>query len=652
MPRVLVLLALLLNAGGALARNVIFVDNAGTAGTGTAAHPFTTLLDAQRFAQEGDIIYVADGVAPYEGPVTLKRRQMLIGSAYGLDAARLDFHADFTGPSMPAVQGPGPTIHGGVYLSGDNVVAGCSIAVEAGIGIAAFSPQGPVDLRKVYILSSKRGIGISIQSSDVKISIDGGGLTAADGGSGIFIDGGLGDVTFDRFPIGGSFSTAVAIMRRTLGTVAFRNGSPVKVDDAVRDAVTIVNNKGSVLFDLPLLLVTHGGRGLVLTVSEKVTIGGASKIDSTNAAALEVHDAMLDATFDHLSATGVAPGRMNEGVVLDKLRGRFAVTGDGKAASGGTIRNAQLYGMRIVQSSAVRIANVDVVDSGSAAAKCPEDIVKSTNVRCSAGVYLRHVAASKLENIRITGGSGVGLNTNNIDSVTFDALEIANSGATASDPALLMQESVGTLSLSRCTITDGGGGQIAIEQRFNGAIFSFDRCTVAAPQKPTAPALMSVRASLDGTVDVRMTNARFSDNAGAGISIESRDRSKVSIAVDDSTAQHLGSSFLEVIARQTSRVRVAVHRTRVIAPGSAQALIAAALFDGSRGCVDVSNNELVSSAGIAGIALAVRSPAANMQVILPAGTPARGVAAELGRVNTALATVEPASGVTVVGECR
>jgi hypothetical protein len=652
MTRALVLLALLLNAGAALARNVIFVDNAGPAGNGTVERPFPTLLEAQRMSRENDILYVADGIAPYEGSVTLKRGQMLIGSAYGLDAAKVDFHAGFDGPSKPAVQGPGPTIHGGIYVTGDNVIAGCTITVETGIGIAAFSPQGPIDVRKVYIRPSKRGIGISIQNSDVKIGIDGGGLASAEGGSGIFIDGGLGDVTFDRFPIGGSFSTAVAIMRRTLGTVAFRNGSAVKIDDAVRDAVTIVNNKGSVLFELPLQLVTHGGRGLVLTACEKLTIGGASKIDSTNAAALEVHDSLLEATFDHLSATGVAPGRLNEGVVLDKLRGRFAVTGDGKAGSGGTIRNAQLYGIRIVQSSAVRIANVDVVDSGSAAAKCPEDIVKSTNVRCSAGVYLRHVAASKLENLRISGGSGVGLNTNNIDGVTFDALEIASSGATASDPALLMQESVGTVSLSRCTITDGGGGQIAIEQRFNGAAFSFDRCTVAAPQKPTAPALMSVRASLDGTVDIRMTNARFSDNAGAGISVESRDRSKISIAVEDSSAQHLGSSFLDVTARQTGTVRVAVHRTRVIAPGSGQALIAAALFDGSRGCVDVSNNELVSSAGVAGIALTVHSPAANLQVVLPAGASAAAVAADLGRANTAVATVDPAGAVTIVQMCK
>jgi hypothetical protein len=148
-----------------------------------------------------------------------------------------------------------------------------------------------------------------------------------------------------------------------------------------------------------------------------------------------------------------------------------------------------------------------------------------------------------------------------------------------------------------------------------------------------------------------MAHVELSDNAGAAIAIETADRGKVSIAVDDSTAQHLGSSFLEVVARGTSTVRLAVHRTRVVAPGSVKPLIATTLAGGSHGCIDVAGNELVSNAGITGIALSAKSPAASLQVVLPATTPPNAVAAELGRTNGATATVD-ATNMTIVPDCR
>jgi hypothetical protein len=577
------------------AARVVFVDNrAATGGDGSYERPFRTFSDAQLRSAPSDIIHVAEGIGAYEESLTLKRGQMLIGDAYGLDAARVEFNASFSEPSQPASQGPGPLIHGGIFTAGDNVIAGCTIAPDVGVGIGIFSPQGKIDVRKVFLRPTARATAISIQLCEVPITIDGGGITA-DGGNGLFIDGGRGDITVNHFPINGNFASALVVRGRTTGRVFFGSAVQVKIYDAVRDAVTIADNSVPVTFDSPMQIATRGGRGLVVTKSSRVTITGISRIDAINATALELHDAALDATFDHISAAGVAPGTLREGIIIDKSRGKLAITGNetNEPASGGTIRNAQAYGLRIVQSDGMRVANVDIIDSGHAATKCPADIVAQTNVRCAAGMNLRHVTESKLSNVRITGGA-VGLNTNNIRNVSFDNIDIRNTGATATDAAVLMQESAGTITLTRCNIADGSGGQFAIEQRFNTVNFVLDRCTVSAPQRPTASAaLLSIHVAGAGAANVRIDSGNFRENVGSAIDVDAKDTSSVSITIDQSSAQSLGASFLEVAAHQTANARVRLSNTRVIAPGSNRPLVAVALTDSARACADLSNNELV-----------------------------------------------------------
>lgn len=600
------------------AAGVIYVDNRAASGNGSLDTPFPTLGEAQRVSRTGDVIYVAVGSGEYRESLTLKRGQMLIGAAYGLDAARVEFNAAISAPSLPAVQGTGPLIRGGIYAAGGNVIAGCTLAPDSGPALAAFSPEGRLDVRAVFIQPARRAIGISLQASDAPVSIVGGSLISADYGSGIFIDGGRGDIAIDHFPVSGSFSTAVAIRGRRGGKISFGSAAPLRVDDASGDAVSIAGNEGTIAFDRPLRIATRsGGRGLVVARSTRVTVAGRSSIDTVNATALDVRDAALDATFERISAAGVAPGRLNEGVVLDKSKGRLAITGNeaNEVASGGTIRNAQLYGIRIVQSEAVRVANVDITDSGSAATKCPADIVADTNVRCAAGMYLRHLASSRFEHIRINGGA-VGVNTNNVSDLTFDKLDVRNTGATRTDPAVLMQESGGTITLNGCTIADGSGGQLAIEQRFNRVAFVLTRCAIAAPQRPMASeALVAVRAAGQGSVTFDLAESDLRENAGSAIRAEAREQSSIAIAVQSSTALNLGGSFLDVAAAEGSAVRVTMHATRVVARGSDRSLVAVNLTGAARGCVDVSGNELISGGTVPPIAIAARSPQVQLQVV-------------------------------------
>src|SRR5688500_13357506 len=104
---------------------VVFVDNRAQAGgIGTAGRPFATIDEAIAGARDFEVMHVAETDQPYLANLTLRRGQMLIGSAYGLDAIQTEFKMELDVPPPPAAQGPGPLIRGSVGLSGDNVVAG------------------------------------------------------------------------------------------------------------------------------------------------------------------------------------------------------------------------------------------------------------------------------------------------------------------------------------------------------------------------------------------------------------------------------------------------------------------------------------------------------------------------------------------------
>jgi hypothetical protein len=648
-------------ASPAAARNVYFVDNARTAGpaVGSFEKPFTTLAQAASVSHDGDVIYVADGNAPYDGSILLKRGQLLIGSAYGLDAVAVDLKEVLSAPPTPAVQGPGPTIHGGVWLSGDNVVAGFTIAAESGSAIGASAPSGPITVRKTYIRTAARATALYLAQCSFPITIDGGGIEASAFGSGISIDGGIAAITFDRFPVTGSFTSAIAISNRGGGAVKFRNGSKIAIDDA-RNAIVISNSKGPIAFEMPVAIATRGGRGLVVTSSGPVVFsGGASRIATTNGAALEVHDARLTATFDRVSAEGVAPGVLNEGIVIDKLTGKISVTGqDGKAGSGGTIRKARLYGIRITQSADVRLSSIDIADSGSASAECPEDLDRKSNVRCAAGLYLRHVARSHLDDIAITGGGASGLTANNVRDVVFEGLHVSGNGTDAKDPSVLIQEAGGTITFNRCRLTDGAGGGIVAEQRFNAGRLVFEHCEISAPNRPSAaPYLVRVQTVGDGKLQLAFNALQLRDSAGSAFSASASDSSTLSLAIVDSYAEHLGGSFVDIAARQPTHVAFSLRGTRVAAPGSVgRPLISieggddpADAFDA---CIDIAGNTLTFGGGAP--AIRVRAPHAKVNVVgAGSGGDAPAVAALLGRNNDgASAAVETGRPVALVGACQ
>jgi hypothetical protein len=614
-------------------RHVVFVDNTRSeAGIGTFDHPFRRLAAAQSSSGAGDIIYVAEGILPYEDGIALKRGQALVGAAYGLENLRVDLKVDLDGPVVAAVQGPGPTIHGTISATGDNVVAGCTIATERMVGLVAPQLAGPLAIRQVWFRPSKDAFAVSISEANFPVTITGGGVIAQSGGNGIAISGGVAAVNLDHFPMSGDVGTAVFVGNRVGGVVKFAAGSSIKVTATARDAIVVTNSKGSVVFEDPIQIVVQGGRGLFITGSDKVVLSaGSSRIASTDAAAVDIKDSGVDIVLENVSADG----RLVEGIAINKLRGRFSITGDTVAGhgSGGTIRNAQQYGVRIEQTSGVRIAHMNVLDTaGIGKLKCPEDLGADAGVVCRAGVFLRHVSNSAFEDIRIDRAGQVGLNANNIRDVTFSDLDVLHSGETPSHAAVLLEEMSGPVELHRCSIVDGGGGAVAIEQRFNQGRIVFDRVTLAAPERPVA-ALLRARTTGSSLLQLDLNNLELRDNTGSGVQVNVTDTSTLFLNVPDARVQRLGGPMLQLSASDSSHTAVSIREGYVV--GVRDSIVAIDLAQSSEACVDVAGNHF-EQASANPVRLSVRSPNARVRV-----------------VSGSQATIDsPAGAVTQVPSCR
>jgi hypothetical protein len=633
------LLVISLLFAGAASATVVFVDNRATpGGDGTRQWPFTTI---GRAVQGGDVIYVAETPTPYVESVTLKKGQMLIGSAFGLDAVRTEFKLDTGVTGVPAQQGPGPAIRGTIVTTGDNVIAGCTIFAEGLSGVTGSGAIGKLTVSNVFFKPARASFAIYLQEQQGDVDISGGSIEATERGSGIGLDGGYGVVVIDRFPIAGEFTTAVRIQGRRSGSVTFRRGTKLHVRDAVDDAIVIagIERPGAVVFE-DTIDVRGRRRGLVVNKVAKLVIGGASTLSTANGAALEVHDCGCELSFESVSAEGIAPGTLDEGIILDGIHGKVSITGvEGKPGTGGAIKHARGNGMRIVQSSNIRVTGITLTDSGvnkpSRGVRCAGNFQENSTAICRAALYLRHISNSAFENIVVDGGSAMGINANNIRDVTFGALNVHGAGDETFESGVLLQEAGGTITFSRSTFTDNAGSEMLIEQRFNSGRIVLDRCILAATGRPeVAPHLLEVRTFGNSRIGVEIHTGDLKDNLGSAIDAVANETSSLSIDASESSLQHFGHGVITVGAKQSGNAQLTLRGNTVVALVSDRAWVDVATSDAATACIDLTANRFSSVRGT--VIHLGSSPPSSMRVI---GAPSSDVRAMVSAANGGAMTV-------------
>ena len=630
------LLIIFLAIAGAASATVVFVDNRATpGGDGTRQWPFTTIGQA---VNVGSVIYVAETPTPYVGSVTLKKGQMLIGSAFGLDAVRTELKFDTGVTGVPAQQGPGPAIRGTIVVTGDNVIAGCTIFAEGLSGLTGSGAIGTLTVRNVFFKSARAGFAIYLQEQQGSVEISGGSIEATERGSGIGLDGGYGVVVIDRFPISGEFTTAVRVQGRRSGSVTFRRGSKLHVRDAVDDAVVIaaIERPGAVVFE-DTIDIRGRRRGLLVNKVAKLVVGGASTLSTANGAALEVHDCGCELSFESVSAEGIAPGTLDEGIILDGIHGKVSITGvEGKPGTGGAIKHARGNGMRIVQSSNIRVTGITLTDSGvnkpSRGVRCAGNFQENSTAICRAALYLRHISNSTFDNIAVDGGSAMGINANNIRDVTFGGLNVHGAGDETFESGVLLQEAGGTITFSRSTFTDNAGSEMLIEQRFNSGRIVLDRCILAATARPeVAPHLLEVRTFGSSRIAIEIRAGDLKDNLGSAIDAVASETSSLSIDSSETSLQHFGHGVITVGAKQSGNAQLILRGNNVVALVSDRAWVDVATSDAATACADLTANRFSSVPGTV-IHLA-SSPPSSIRVIGAPSSDARAIAAMLAAAN-------------------
>jgi hypothetical protein len=248
-----------------------------------------------------------------------------------------------------------------------------------------------------------------------------------------------------------------------------------------------------------------------------------------------------------------------------------------------------------------------LTDDGSGdAAKCSDDVESTTNLRCGAALYLRHLSSSQLEDITITGGAQIGLDANNIEDVTFAGLRIRGAGDQPGEAAAVIDEAKGTIRFARCAFEDGAGGGVLVAQQFSAAKIVFDRCAFSAAERPTAaPHLARFRAGGTARLDVEMRNVEMHDNTGAGLRAESAGTGTLNLVVADSRFERLGLESIQVAARDGAHAALTLRGTTILTPGNATLPAVDVSTAGSAAaCADLIGNQVMNSGAVPAVRLA------------------------------------------------
>lgn len=639
MRRLLLPLLVLLLATPLSARHVVFVDNSQPpgGGDGTPDRPYPTINQA--LASGGDVIFVNETSTEYIESFSLRKGQILVGSAYGLDALAVDMKVELD-RSAPARQGPGPAIRGSIFIGGDNIIAGCTLLPpRAAAAISTSGATGFVAIRNVFFRPSQRAYALVLQQQKGAVTISGGSMDAFEEGSGIVIAGGEGDVTIEHFPMSGSFASVLQMSGRTNVALVVRNGSRIKTDDAADDAIVLADLRGNASAKFEDAIQIRGRkRGFVaLRVDKLAAGGGGSSIATASGTALELRDSGVEVSFDSVSAGGGGGAALAEGLIIDRVHGHVAVTGvNGEPGSGGAIREAQRYAVRIMQSNNVRLSNMLLAATSAQApvkgAKCTGGFDVNTNAPCNAALYLGHVADSVFENIVIDGGAAIGVNANNIRDVKFSGLDVHRAGDEAFEAGVLVQEATRTIAFSRCSFADNAGSEVMIEQRFNSGRVTFERCTFAANERPTiATRLVDAHVSGRAQLTVEIRDSEMHDIAGSAVDVRTTGSGDLSLALERVNALRLGTGGVAAEAKDMSQIALSVRQSQLYAT-AASAAVDVRAADRAAVCIDLNTSGFDSRGKPIHLAAA---PGAALRIVGGAD-PVASLAAANGGVGVAL----------------
>ena len=461
----------------------------------------------------GDTIELVASGTPYRTSVLLKKDQSLLGSGNPVLAAG----------AQPAivVTAPNVTIDG--------------IAVEVpgeGDGIALQDVSGGFHARNATIQGSGSGAAVRIT-------------------------GGEGEAAFERVAITRTKGAAVVIRRRKGGAIAFRGGSTITVSGGKADAIAIEDAGGSVTFADAITVATTGARALFAKGVGTLTISGApASFTSTNAAAVEIRGAALEATLTKVSSAGTSTGYLDTGAIVEHVTGRLLI-------AGGEIRGTKMRGIEIRHSSNISIRDfvlgANAETNGTASGNCLP--LEGTEVRCNAALVLEHVDGISLRDVRIDGSGQMGVSGSDVRNLTFERVFAAAAGNELNEHAMAFRELAGEARFVECTFQRPASRGLDVLNHTGEANISIEKSVFTAGTPPNAQQPLFVSAGGRAKLALRIADSTFTDSSMFAVHVVAGGESKVEATVRGSRFDRTGG--IVIIGEQNGSVTFDVRANRL-----------------------------------------------------------------------------------------
>jgi hypothetical protein len=293
---------------------------------------------------------------------------------------------------------------------------------------------------------------------------------------------------------------------------------------------------GIVLRDVPgsvtlrdVSVAAAGATALHARKVARLIVSGTSSVSSTGAAAIDIAESDLDATFSSVSASGP---HLERAIVLRSTTGRVAFEGgtiEGasvRAVSAASATNVTIRGMRIAASAAT---------NGVAAAACGGDLAQGKSTECNAAIHLDEVNGATLDHVVIDGSGQGGIIAHAVTDLVLLDSEVRNAGNELFEHGVILQEVLGHCRIERTTIERSASRHLMLYNSGGALSLVIDHCRFSDALAPHGQQALHVTAAKDAQIDLTVRDSTFIRNFSHAVEILAVDASKMSLQVTGTT---------------------------------------------------------------------------------------------------------------------
>lgn len=297
-----------------------------------------------------------------------------------------------------------------------------------------------------------------------------------------------------------------------------------------------IRNTADVVTLRDVAVSTAGGTGLLAAKAKKLMVA-ATTVESTDAPAVSIDGAELDAVFRSASARGA---RLASGIVLQSTTGRLTI-------EGGTIEGAARRAISADGASNLTFRGMQLVRSASSddvrAFDCGGDLLTGSNERCNAAVYLRKVDGVLLEGVTIEGSGQSGIVAHDVNALQIVDTMVRNAGNELFEHGLILEELRGDCRIAGTTVEKSASRHLMLHNSGDRLSLTIERSKFVDTGVQHGQQGVLMAGVGDAAIDVRVRDSLFARSRSAAFEVTGADKAKLAVRVTGSTFERSGSAI-------------------------------------------------------------------------------------------------------------